>query len=81
MKARITVVGVGTRRTGVSKNQKPYDFTPVAFEFEDPFFTGVKAETVNIAQSALGSYVPQIGDTVDAVMHFANFRTYVDAIL
>ena len=84
MKTIITIVGVGERRYGVSKKSgKSYDFTPVAFTYEDPFFspTGVKAETVNVDQSALGDYKPTEGDVVTVVMHNANYRTYIDAIL
>lgn len=82
MKKIITIVGVGNRRSGTStKSGKGYDFTPISFTYEDEMVTGVRAETVNVDQSSLGEYVPAVGDQVEAVMHVANYRTFIDAII
>lgn len=82
MKKVITIVGVGSRRTGVSpKSGRGYDFTPVSFTYEDQLFDGVKAETVNVDQTALGDFIPKIGDQIEVVMHVANYRTYIDAVI
>lgn len=84
MKKYINIVGVGNRMAGVGKNSgKAYDFTPVAFTYDDHFITGLKCATVNISADCLSGYVPAVGDTVEAVMHedFRTGRVYVDAIL
>lgn len=81
MRSTITIVGVGERKFGVSKAGKPYDFTEVSFTYEVPGYAGVKAESANFSAAALGDYKPEVGDVVEAVMHQANYRTYIDAIL
>lgn len=81
MRKQVTIVGVGQRRAGVSKAGKNYDFTPIAFEFEDIEMSGVKAETINAGADALGEYVPRVGDVVDVVFHYSNYRPYLDAVL
>lgn len=84
MRKYINIVGVGNRMSGTGKTSgKPYDFTPVAFTYEDNYITGVKACTVNINQDAMGGYVPAIGDSVEVVMRedYKSGRVYVDAVL
>lgn len=84
MRKYINIVGVGNRMSGTGKTSgKPYDFTPVAFTYEDRFTSGVKAATVNINQDAMGDFVPKIGDFVEVVMRedYKSGRVYVDAVL
>ena len=84
MRKYINIVGVGNRMTGTGKNSgKPYDFTPVAFTYDDRLITGVKCATVNIGQDSLGDYVPSVGDTVEVVIRedYKTGRVFVDAVL
>lgn len=84
MRKYINIVGVGNRMSGTGKNSgKPYDFTPVAFTYDDRFTAGLKAATVNINQDAMGGYTPAVGDTVEVVMRedYKSGRVYVDAVL
>ena len=84
MRKYISICGVGKRMAGTGKNSgKPYDFTPVAFTYEDDYMNGLKAVTSNIDAGSLGNYVPAVGDSVEVVMHedFRTGRVYVDAVL
>lgn len=84
MRKYINIVGVGQRRAGTGKTSgKPYDFTTVAFTYDDAYTTGVKCATVNINQDSMGGYVPTIGDNVEVVMRedYKSGRVYVDAVL
>lgn len=84
MRKVINIVGVGKRMVGVSKTSgKAYDFTPVAFTYDDPYTVGVKAATTSINADAMGGYQPAIGDTVEVVMRedYKTGRVYVDAVL
>lgn len=84
MRKYVNIVGVGKRMSGTGKNSgKAYDFTPVAFTYDDQYMTGAKCTTVNINQDAMGGYTPCIGDTVEVVMRedYKSGRVYVDAVL
>jgi hypothetical protein len=84
MRKYINIVGVGNRMAGTGKSSgKPYDFTPVAFTYDDKFTTGLKAATVNINADSLAGYVPAIGDSVEVVMHedYKSGRVFIDAVL
>lgn len=84
MRKYINIVGVGSRKFGTAKQSgRQYDFTPVAFTYEDPFVQGLKCATVNIGQDCLGSYSPSVGDSVEVVMRedFKTGRVYVEAVL
>lgn len=82
MRKNVYVYGVGERKKGVGKKSgKKYDFTEVAIAYEADGFTGAKCETVAIDADIIGDRVIAPGDTLDLVMHQANFKTYVDAIL
>lgn len=84
MRKCISIIGVGSRMAGIGKNSgKPYDFTPVAFTYDDPHMAGVKCATVNINADCMGGYHPTIGDTVEVVMRedYKSGRIYVDAVL
>lgn len=84
MRCNATIVGIGKRRTGTSKAGKNYDFVPVAITYQDPQdadFEGVKAETINVDFPTFNASDLAVGDTVDAVMHFQNYKLYLDAVL
>lgn len=84
MKTIITITGIGKRKSGVSaKTGKSYDFTPVSFLYDSPFYTGQKAATVIVDTSALGDCDLVIGSSVPAVLHedFRTDKVYLDAIL
>lgn len=84
MRKNVVIIGVGKRMSGTGRDSgRPYDFTPVAFTYEDPYITGVKCVTVNINQDALGDYAPAVGDAVEVVMRedYKSGRVYVDAVL
>lgn len=84
MRKFVTIVGVGERIHGTSsKTNKPYDFTPVAFQYDDNRFAGVKCATTNISADAFGSYAPRVGDSVEVVMRedYKTGRVFVDAVL
>lgn len=81
MRANVKIVGVGQRRNGTSASGRSYDFTPLAFVFEDNQFQGYRAATVNVDAKSLSGYVPAVGDSYDMVFHFADNRLFVDAII
>ena len=82
MRAIATVYGVGQRKAGVAKKSgKKYDFTEFAIGYGCTGFSGQKCETVAIDAEILGDRTIGVGDQIDLVMHQANFKTYVDAIL
>lgn len=76
------VYGVGERKKGVGKKSgKKYDFTEISIGYEVDGVTGLKCETVAIDAEIIGDRVIAPGDALELVMHQANFKTYVDAIL
>ena len=82
MRNLVQVLGVGQRKSGISKRtRQPYDFTEVSFGFPDPGFDGLRCETVSVDSVLLGDRSLAAGETVDAVYHQYNFKTYIDAIL
>ena len=83
MRGTIKIVGVGQRRTGISKTGKNYDFTPVSFCYTDSRITGYGAATCNVAQDCLGDYAPKVNDEKEAVFHqdFKSGTFYIDAII
>lgn len=82
MRRIVEVIGVGQRKAGLAKKSgKKYDFTEVSIAYEDDGFFGKKAETIAIDAAVLCDRVIAPGEVLDIVMHQANFKTYVDAIL
>lgn len=82
MRKMVTVYGVGARKKGVGKKSgKAYDFTEVSIGYKDDGFTGDRCETVAIDADIIGDRTIVPGEVLDLVMHQANFKTYVDAIL
>lgn len=84
MRCNVNIVGIGPRRSGTSKAGNNYDFIPVAINYQDPLdknFKGVKAETLNVDYQMFSDSDMNVGDTLDVVMHFQNYRLYLDAVL
>lgn len=81
MRSLVEVIGVGQRKAGLSKKGSKYDFTEFSIAYEVDGVVGRKAETVAIDAAILGDRVIAPGEVLDMVMHQANFKTYVDAIL
>lgn len=88
MRKMVNVVGVGKRKSGVSKAGNPYDFTPVAISFEDParYDKGYRVTEVNANSDELYRAVPQglnPGDCLEVVMHedFRRGGFVLDAII
>ena len=82
MRKLCTVYGIGERKKGVGKKTgKKYDFTEYSIGYAADGVAGVKCETVAIDADTIGDRAIAVGDTIDVVMHQANFKTYIDAIL
>lgn len=73
MRKIVTVVGVGKRKSGVSKSGNAYDFLPLALTFEDSQrVNGLRCCEVNADYAELASSWPDgvtPGDVVEVVMH------------
>lgn len=82
MRTYVEVMGVGKRKAGVAKKTgTKYDFTEISVAYEVPDFTGRKCETIAFSADVIGERNIAPGEVLDVVMHQANFKTYVDAIL
>lgn len=82
MRTIATVYGIGEHKAGIGKKTgKKYDFTEFAIAYPCPDFNGLKCETVAIDSDVIGERKIGVGDKIDLVMHQANFKTYVDAIV
>lgn len=81
MRKEVQIVGIGARKAGVSKKGAKYDFTEVSIAYPADNFDGMKAETVAIDAAIIAGRKLAPGEVLDLVMHQANFKTYVDAIL
>ena len=82
MRKYVEVLGVGKRKSGVGKKSgAKYDFTEFSIAYDADDFKGRKAETVAIDAAVIGERNIAPGEVLDLVMHQANFKTYVDAIL
>lgn len=82
MRKLVTVVGVGSRKAGISKKSgTKYDFTEVAISYPADGFTGEKCETVAFDSALLEGRNIAPGEILDLVFHQANFKTYIDAIV
>ena len=77
------VVGLGERKSGVStKNNKPYDFIPISFIFEDKFTEGFKAATSNVGYDmveAIGGI--KVNKEREMFFHTYNNTIVIDGIL
>lgn len=82
MRKTVQIMGVGQRKSGVSKRcGKPYDFTDFSIGYDSPDFSGLRCEVVAVDAVVIGNRVFSPGDVVEIVSHQYNFRTIVDAIL
>lgn len=81
MRKNVRIVGIGKRRAGTSAAGNSYDFTPVSLLFKDDQMSGMKAETTNISAEVLPFDLLAIDQEYDMVMHYANFKLYVDAVI
>ena len=83
MRAKMKVVGLGERKSGVStKNNKPYDFIPISFIFEDRFTEGFKAATSNVGYDmveAIGGI--KVNEEREMFFHTYNNTIVIDGIL
>lgn len=78
---KVKIIGIGKRRQGVSKNGREYDFTPVAFAYEEPGFEGHVCATCNVGQSVLNTAEPvKVGQEREFYTYFANYRMNVNGI-
>lgn len=82
MRKEVQVMGIGARKAGIGKKSGvKYDFTEVAIAYPEEKFDGMKCETIAIDATIIGDRKIAVGEVLDIVMHQANFKTYVDAIL
>ena len=82
MRATVQIMGVGPRKTGISKRtQKPYDFTEISIGYEFGDFIGQRCETVAVDASVLNGASLAPGEVIDIVCHEYNFKLVIDAIL
>lgn len=83
MRAKMKIVGLGERKSGVSpKNNKPYDFIPVSFVYPDKLTEGVKAATANVGYDmveAVGGI--ELNQEREMFYHTYNNNIVIDGIL
>ena len=82
MRVRAKIVGIGERRSGVSKKNRPYDFTPFHLIYPDKSTEGFAAASANVDQSILDPIpMPKLNDEVEIFCHFYNGSLLIDGIL
>ena len=82
MRNKDKVVGIGERRTGVSKKGRAYDFTPFHLVYEDKNTEGFAVAVSNVDQSILDAIpMPHVNDDIEIFCHFYNGSMTVDGIL
>lgn len=82
MRKYVEVMGVGKRKFGVGKKSgAKYDLVELSIAYDADGFNGRKCETVAVDTELLGDRNLMPGEVLDLVMHQANFKTYVDAVL
>ena len=82
MRIKAKVLGIGERRTGVSKKGRAYDFTPFHLVYEDKNTEGLAVAVSNVDQSILDAIpMPHISDSIEIFCHFYNGSMTVDGIL
>lgn len=82
MRIKAKIVGIGERKSGVSKKGRNYDFTPFHFVYPDKNTEGYAAAVANVDQSILDAIpMPQVDQVVDMFCHFYNGSMTVDGIL
>ncbi len=83
MRATIKIIGIGSRRAGISKKSgKAYDFVPVSFALENPDFNGYEAATSLVDGGMLdASGGIQVNQEREAFFHRYNNSIVIDGIL
>lgn len=82
MRTTAKVVGIGERKSGVSKKGNKYDFTPFHLIYPDKNTEGYAAACTNVDQSILDAIpMPKINDEIEIFCHFYNGSMTVDGIL
>lgn len=82
MRITAKVVGIGERKSGVSKKGRAYDFTPFHLVYPDRNTDGYAVACANVDQSILDAIpMPKINDELGVFCHFYNGNMTVDGIL
>lgn len=82
MRTKAKVVGIGERKSGISKKGRKYDFPPFHLVYPDNNTEGLAAATANVDQSILDAIpLPKVNDEVEIFFHFYNGSMSVDGIL
>lgn len=82
MRTKAKIVGIGERKSGVSKKGNKYDFTPFHLVYPDKNTEGFAASCANVDQSILdGIPMPKVNDDVEVFCHFYNGSMMIDGIL
>lgn len=81
MRATVEIVGIGKRRTGTSKKGVAYDLIPLSIVWDDRNYNGKAAATVNCDGFEYDRSGVNVGEVREVIMHEANFRLQLDAIL
>lgn len=80
MRTVVKVVGMGSRRNGVSnRTGKPYDLYDVAIAYVNQFGDNAVAVTA-IDSPVVDKLGVQVGNQYDAVVNTINYKTYIDLI-
>ena len=80
MRTTIEVIGVGQRKAGISKANRPYDMTDISFKYPHQQFQGEKAETVGFPADVIGNRKIAVGDILDVEMFQMKYKTYIGCI-
>lgn len=82
MRTKAKVVGIGERKSGISKKGRNYDFTPFHLIYVDKNTEGFAACSTNVDQSILDAIpLPKVNDEIEIFFHFYNGNMSVDGIL
>ena len=83
MRAKMKIVGLGSRMSGTSKKtNKPYDFISVSVVYPDKFTEGFKASTANVDYDmveAVGGLM--LNEEREVFYHTYNNSLVIDGIL
>ena len=82
MRTKAKVVGIGERKSGISKKGNKYDFTPFYLVYPDKNTDGLAAASANVDQSILDCIpMPKVNDEIELFCHFYNGNMTIDGIL
>lgn len=81
MRTTIEIIGVGQRKSGISKKtNRAYDMTEYSIKYDHQHFAGAKAETIAIPAETIAGRHIAVGDILDVEMFQMNFKTYIGCI-